>query len=858
MKKITPIVIVFMLIFIFLLPSCEKVDFKVNFIVDDEVYATVNTSGKEAISIPQNPSKDGYTFDGWYWDKSDWKKPFTANSLLDEPLSSDMNVYAKWRKVKNEPESPPIQEITGTDIWSGFLSISDEKGTLTVSNETETFSFLNDIVVAEDATYIIAKDIECENVITSKTVALSEGDNTYYLLVTNGSQQKLYTITIRRRPIYIIEFKNNDGTNVSLQQVEEGSYIEFQEAAKAGYIFDGWTINGEVVKFPYVVQDNILFESKFIPIIYTITYCLNGGFNDSQNANEYTIEQSVLLKNPSRDYYRFDGWYIDGHFVGTTVSKFPKGTIGNKTLYAKWTPIQYDIEYYLDDGKNHINNVSSYNVEQEITLNNPTKDGYAFLGWFTEDTFENNITKIQIGSNGNKKLYAKWQACENKLVFDGNGATGGSMYDMVIDTDETVALANNTFERLGYTFAGWSTTSNGNVEFDDASNYTMGANSEYRLYAIWQANENRLVFDGNGATSGSMHDMEIDTDETVTLENNTFERFGYTFVGWSTAPNGVAIYTDGTEYTMGNKSENVLYAIWKIEIYEIKYDITNHDNPLVYTVLDLPINLKNPAINNNEKFIGWYNESTFNGAPITQITDIGGAEIYAGLLSSEGLEFVDDGETITVKSYAGTTGLVLIPETVNEKPVTKINSNVFRDFENLKIVYIPKTVISIGVNGNFDNCPSLAMINVDPQNSEYKSIDGNVYSSDTKTLLYYAKGKKDIEFKIPNGVETIEIGAFANSQFLEKVTISNSVKFIGSAAFAKCPSLREVTIGTCVTKIDDFVFVNCDSLNRVYFLVTDGWKITRNLSVIGTPFSVTNPTDVANFLKQDDVWCLYR
>ncbi len=79
--------------------ACGGIEFELNFIVDSEIYDTVKTSGKEVVEIPTNPTKDGYTFGGWYWDKDEWNKPFTANSLLDAPISSNMSVYAKWNCV---------------------------------------------------------------------------------------------------------------------------------------------------------------------------------------------------------------------------------------------------------------------------------------------------------------------------------------------------------------------------------------------------------------------------------------------------------------------------------------------------------------------------------------------------------------------------------------------------------------------------------------------------------------------------------------------------------------------------------------------------------------------------------------
>ena len=74
------------------------------FIVDGEVYKTVSTSDISEIEIPKNPEKEGFEFDGWYLDEGKWDDPFTANSLLDTPISDDMvlKVYAKFNPVTEE------------------------------------------------------------------------------------------------------------------------------------------------------------------------------------------------------------------------------------------------------------------------------------------------------------------------------------------------------------------------------------------------------------------------------------------------------------------------------------------------------------------------------------------------------------------------------------------------------------------------------------------------------------------------------------------------------------------------------------------------------------------------------------
>ena len=72
----------------------------VTFMVDGEVYAIVITSGGGTISMPKAPVKDGYVFDGWYWEKSA-QNSFTANSLRNVSLTANMYVYAKFSEMHN-------------------------------------------------------------------------------------------------------------------------------------------------------------------------------------------------------------------------------------------------------------------------------------------------------------------------------------------------------------------------------------------------------------------------------------------------------------------------------------------------------------------------------------------------------------------------------------------------------------------------------------------------------------------------------------------------------------------------------------------------------------------------------------
>ena len=77
--------------------SCDNIEFKVDFYVDNAIYATINTNGEEVLKMPTDPERENDSFVGWFWDKDSWEKPFTMNSLLNVPLSSNLSVFAKWK-----------------------------------------------------------------------------------------------------------------------------------------------------------------------------------------------------------------------------------------------------------------------------------------------------------------------------------------------------------------------------------------------------------------------------------------------------------------------------------------------------------------------------------------------------------------------------------------------------------------------------------------------------------------------------------------------------------------------------------------------------------------------------------------
>lgn len=161
-------------------------------------------------------------------------------------------------------------------------------------------------------------------------------------------------------------------------------------------------------------------------------------------------------------------------------------------------------------------------------------------------------------------------------------------------------------------------------------------------------------------------------------------------------------------------------------------------------------------------------------------------------------EETDNGATIRLTGVVSKpVGPLVIPATINGKPVTSIGNRVFSGCTGLTTATIPPGVISIG-DYAFDNCTELASVNV----------PDSVTSIGTGAFRNCARLSGMV---IPSGITSIADATFAVTG-LSSVTIPQGVKTIGWWAFGECTKLTSVTIPATVTSIGDAAFEGCNGL----------------------------------------------
>lgn len=339
--------------------------------------------------------------------------------------------------------------------------------------------------------------------------------------------------------------------------------------------------------------------------------------------------QTSLLNVFATDYWAGSANHniTDGILHPSDTVNMQSGRINTDVTYYDMdgTTVLYDADEPYQEGGNYLLVVKEYS-DEAFPSNRQMPDEqfkewevitiYASSGWISE------IALKAVPYN------------QASITYYLNGGINASTNpDKYYEGKKEIVLADATKE--GYTFEGWYSDSTFTTKVTSISTTQTG---NVTLYAKWTVNTYSIAYDGNGSTGGSMESKTGCTyGTTYALDENRFERTGYSFAGWNTKADGTGTtYSDRQEVSnlTTEAGETVtLYAQWTANTYNIIYDLdggTNGEgNPTGYTY-GIGVGSFADAVKEGYTFDGWYGDNTF-AAKITSIsaTNAGNVTLYA-------------------------------------------------------------------------------------------------------------------------------------------------------------------------------------------------------------------------------------
>ncbi|MBQ6479056.1 MAG: InlB B-repeat-containing protein [Erysipelotrichaceae bacterium] len=255
------------------------------------------------------------------------------------------------------------------------------------------------------------------------------------------------TVYAKWSPIkYTIKYILNGGTN---NKANKTSYtvetcFDLTDPVKKGYAFLGWTDQyGNAVTTTEGRYENLTLTATFAsePTQYEIVLDPMDGTlaakqsydarlilqNDGTYTGSYNVTDTTYkLPKLVKDFYKFNGWY--DHETEKKVSSVAKGSIGNKDLYANFTPVSYKITYNTNKGKILVKNTkaekfydTTFSIETE-SLDLPVSEevyrkGYIFKGWYLDKELTVPYVSIEDLELRNTAIYAKWEPITYRIQF---------------------------------------------------------------------------------------------------------------------------------------------------------------------------------------------------------------------------------------------------------------------------------------------------------------------------------------------------------------------------------------------------------------------------------------------------------
>ena len=167
-----------------------------------------------------------------------------------------------------------------------------------------------------------------------------------------------------------------------------------------------------------------------------------------------------------------------------------------------------------------------------------------------------------------------------------------------------------------------------------------------------------------------------------------------------------------------------------------------------------------------------------------------------------------------INKYNGDDKKIVIPDTIDGLPVTRIGAAAFKDNEKLEYIKLPATIDYISAKA-FEHCSSLTWIDMDSENPYFTSEKGILFNKDKTTLVSFPVGRSGY-YAIPESVVSIGDYAFYTCQYLTRIAMHNKVESVGDYSFAFCFGLLSVKFSDNLSIIGKEAFYGCVGLKEIH------------------------------------------
>jgi uncharacterized repeat protein (TIGR02543 family) len=403
----------------------------------------------DTITLPPAPTRAGYVFEGWYTAPAGG----TQYGATYVPTAKDQVIYAQWT-----PYEVSFNTQGGTSV-AGYIIGSNATITLPPAPTRAGFTFNGWFTTPTGGSPV------------GSTYGPHTGDLEFYAQWSPVLHNVMY--------------EEHGGTTVPDATFVSGGTVTLPaDPTRAGYTFDGWftaQTGGTMYDPTFSPPDgNLVVHAQWTQNPFTVTYEEHGGttVSDSEFVSGGTI---TLPPRPTRAGYTFDGWFTaqtGGAQYGSSFSPVD----GNLVVHAQWTQVSANTVFtvtYEEHGGTTVPNATFVSGGTVTLPAAPTRAGYTFDGWFTEETDGTRFNSTFSPADENVVVHAQWTQIPFAVTFEEHGGT--TVVDDVFFSGGTVTLPAAP-TRAGYTFNGWFSAQTGGTRY--ASSF-LPSDGNIVIHAQW-------------------------------------------------------------------------------------------------------------------------------------------------------------------------------------------------------------------------------------------------------------------------------------------------------------------------------------------------------------------------------------